>query len=59
MKPWFFIHLDKEQIKTIAEIQINRLRARLAEREYGISITDEAWIICQRQGMIQYMGQDH
>lgn len=37
-----FHPLDREQIKTIAEIQINRLRARLAEREYGISITEEA-----------------
>ena len=42
MKLWYFIRLDKEQIKTIAKIQINRLRARLAEREYGITITDEA-----------------
>ena len=37
-----FHPLDKEQIKVIAQLQINRLRARLAEREYGISITDEA-----------------
>lgn len=37
-----FHPLDKEQIKSIAEIQINRLRARLAERDYGISVTDEA-----------------
>jgi len=37
-----FHPLDKEQIKVIAQIQINRLRARLAQREYGISITDEA-----------------
>lgn len=37
-----FHPLDKEQIKMIAQIQIKRLHARLAEREYGISITDEA-----------------
>lgn len=37
-----FHPLDEEQIKNIAKIQINRLRARLAEREYGISISDEA-----------------
>lgn len=37
-----FHPLDKEQIKMIAQIQMNRLRARLAEREYGLSITDEA-----------------
>ncbi|VVC75307.1 Chaperone protein ClpB [Aquicella siphonis] len=37
-----FHPLDQEQIKVIAKIQINRLRARLAEREYGISISDEA-----------------
>lgn len=37
-----FHPLDKEQIKSIAYIQIERLRQRLAEREYGISITDEA-----------------
>jgi ATP-dependent Clp protease ATP-binding subunit ClpB len=37
-----FHPLDKEQIKQIAKIQINRLRTRLAEREYGISVTDEA-----------------
>lgn len=37
-----FHPLDKAQIKTIAQLQVNRLRSRLAEREYGISITDEA-----------------
>jgi ATP-dependent Clp protease ATP-binding subunit ClpB len=37
-----FHPLDKEQIKTIAKIQINRLRSRLIEREYTISISDEA-----------------
>lgn len=37
-----FHPLDEEQIRIIAKIQINRLRSRLAEREYGISITDEA-----------------
>jgi len=37
-----FHPLDQEQIKHIAEIQMNRLRARLMEREYTISITDEA-----------------
>lgn len=37
-----FHPLDKEQIKSIAHIQINRLRSRLSEREYGISITPEA-----------------
>lgn len=37
-----FHPLDKAQIKTIAGLQINRLRARLAEREYSINITAEA-----------------
>lgn len=37
-----FHPLDQEQIKKIAEIQINRLRKRLAEREYGITVTPEA-----------------
>jgi ATP-dependent Clp protease ATP-binding subunit ClpB len=37
-----FHPLDKEQIKAIAQLQINRLRARLAEREYSIFVTDEA-----------------
>ena len=37
-----FHPLDQAQIKIIAEIQINRLRRRLAEREYGISVTPEA-----------------
>ena len=37
-----FHPLDEKQIKEIAEIQIRRLRARLTEREYGISVTDEA-----------------
>lgn len=37
-----FHPLDQEQIKTIAKIQINRLRTRLAERDYSIAITDEA-----------------
>ncbi|TAK79170.1 MAG: AAA family ATPase, partial [Gammaproteobacteria bacterium] len=37
-----FHPLDKEQIKMIAQIQINRLRMRLAERDYGLAITAEA-----------------
>lgn len=37
-----FHPLDKEQIKVIATIQVNRLRKRLAERDYGIAVTDEA-----------------
>lgn len=37
-----FHPLDKEQIKLIANIQMNRLRSRLIEREYTISISDEA-----------------
>lgn len=37
-----FHPLDKEQIKSIAQIQIDRLRKRLAERDYAISISDEA-----------------
>ena len=37
-----FHPLDEEQIKQIAEIQINRLRARLADREFILSITPEA-----------------
>ncbi len=37
-----FHPLDEEQMKKIAVIQINRLRARLAEREYGLSVADEA-----------------
>lgn len=37
-----FHPLDRTQIKSIANIQINRLRARLAEREYGLTVTDEA-----------------
>jgi len=37
-----FHPLDQEQIRTIAKIQINRLRSRLAEREYSLAITDEA-----------------
>jgi ATP-dependent Clp protease ATP-binding subunit ClpB len=37
-----FHPLDQAQIRKIAQIQIDRLRSRLAEREYGIAITDEA-----------------
>jgi ATP-dependent Clp protease ATP-binding subunit ClpB len=37
-----FHPLDKEQIKVIAEIQFQRLRSRLAERDYGLTITNEA-----------------
>lgn len=37
-----FHPLDQAQIKQIAEIQINRLRKRLAEREYGLALTPEA-----------------
>lgn len=37
-----FHPLDKEQIKSIAEIQIQRLSARLAEKDLGLSVSDEA-----------------
>jgi ATP-dependent Clp protease ATP-binding subunit ClpB len=37
-----FHPLDLEQIKLIAEIQINRLRSRLAEKDLGLEITPEA-----------------
>jgi ATP-dependent Clp protease ATP-binding subunit ClpB len=34
--------LDKENIEKIAEIQISRLRIRLAERDLGLVISQEA-----------------
>lgn len=37
-----FHPLDKQQIKTIADIQINRLRSRLTERELSLQVSDEA-----------------
>lgn len=37
-----FHPLDEKQIKEIANIQINRLRARLAEREIGLKVSQEA-----------------
>lgn len=37
-----FHPLDQSQIKTIANLQINRLRQRLLERDYHLSISDEA-----------------
>ncbi len=37
-----FHPLDKEQIEQIATIQINRLRARLAERDLSLTLTKEA-----------------
>ncbi|MDR3492782.1 MAG: ATP-dependent chaperone ClpB [Gammaproteobacteria bacterium] len=37
-----FHPLDKEQIKAITKIQIKRLETRLAERELGIQVSDEA-----------------
>ena len=37
-----FHPLDEKQMKKIAVIQINRLRSRLAEREFGLAITNEA-----------------
>jgi ATP-dependent Clp protease ATP-binding subunit ClpB len=37
-----FHPLDQAQIKKIADIQINRLRKRLAEREYGLVLAPEA-----------------
>lgn len=37
-----FHPLDQEQIKSIAQIQVNQLRKRLSEREFNISITPEA-----------------
>ncbi len=36
-----FHALDEEQIKSIASIQINRLKTRLSERDFGLTITDE------------------
>lgn len=37
-----FHPLDQEQIRRIADIQINRVRARLAERDFGLTITPQA-----------------
>lgn len=37
-----FHPLDQEQIKSIAQIQVNHLRTRLAERDYGLTISTEA-----------------
>ncbi len=37
-----FHPLDKEQIRRIADIQMNRVRVRLAEREFGLTITSDA-----------------
>lgn len=37
-----FHPLDLEQIKQITKIQIERLRKRLAERDLGLSVSDEA-----------------
>ncbi len=37
-----FHPLDREQIKSIANIQIDRLRARLAEKDFGFDISQEA-----------------
>ncbi len=37
-----FHSLDEAQIKLIANIQLKRLQARLAERDYGVIISDEA-----------------
>lgn len=37
-----FHPLDREQIRAIAQIQVDRLRSRLAEREYGLFVSDEA-----------------
>lgn len=37
-----FHPLDEAQIKEIAEIQINRLRARLTERDLGLNVSPEA-----------------
>jgi ATP-dependent Clp protease ATP-binding subunit ClpB len=37
-----FHPLDEEQIKSIAKIQIERLRSRLAARDYHLAVTEEA-----------------
>lgn len=37
-----FHPLDQEQIKSIAKIQVERLRGRLAEREFGLDVTEGA-----------------
>lgn len=37
-----FHALDQEQIKSIATIQMNRLKARLSERDFGLTISAEA-----------------
>jgi ATP-dependent Clp protease ATP-binding subunit ClpB len=36
-----FHPLDKEQIRLITQIQIDRLKSRLAEKELGLSVSDE------------------
>lgn len=37
-----FHPLDQEQIKSITEIQINRVRDRLLEKDFGLSLSQEA-----------------
>lgn len=37
-----FHPLDQQQIKSIAEIQIARLKSRLTEKDLGLSVSDEA-----------------
>lgn len=37
-----FHPLDKKEIKAICEIQINRLRTRLTEKDFGLTVTPEA-----------------
>jgi ATP-dependent Clp protease ATP-binding subunit ClpB len=37
-----FHPLDEEQIKAIARIQIQRIRNRLADREFGLNVSNEA-----------------
>lgn len=37
-----FHPLDQKQIKSIADIQIHRLQSRLAEKDFGLEVTQEA-----------------
>ncbi|MFQ5692910.1 MAG: hypothetical protein ACE5IM_07710, partial [Nitrospinota bacterium] len=46
----FFRSLSADQLRAIVEIQLERFRARLADRKIGLTLTDAAKALIAREG---------
>ncbi len=51
-----FQALKREHMRDIAEIQLNRLRQRLADQEFGLMVDDEAFEVIIEQGFDPVFG---